>query len=89
MSPDLVLTIGRGALWTTLLVAAPLLLTALIVGLLVGFFQAATQLNEMTLTFVPKLLALGAVLAIAGPWMLRVLTDYTTTLIQSIPGWLG
>lgn len=89
MSPELVLTIGREALWTTLLIAAPLLLTALVVGLLVGFFQAATQLNEMTLTFVPKLLALGAVLTLAGPWMLRVLTDYTITLVQHIPQWIG
>lgn len=89
MTPELVLSIGREALWTTLLIAAPLLLTALIVGLLVGFFQAATQLNEMTLTFVPKLLALGAVLALAGPWMLRELTDYTISLVQHIPVWIN
>ena len=89
MTPDLVLSIGHEALWTTLLIAAPLLLTALVVGLLVGFFQAATQLNEMTLTFVPKLLALGAVLTLAGPWMLRVLMEYTINLVQHIPQWIG
>lgn len=89
MTPELVLSIGREALWTTLLIASPLLLTALVVGLLVGFFQAATQINEMTLTFVPKLLALGAVLAIAGPWMLRELTDYTISLVQHIPDWIN
>lgn len=89
MTPDLILGIGRDALWVTMLVSAPLLLAALVVGLLVGFFQAATQINEMTLTFVPKMLALAAVMALAGPWMLRQLTDYTIALIQQIPMWIG
>lgn len=88
MTPDLVLTIGREAMWVTMLLAAPLLLAALTVGLIVGFFQAATQINEMTLTFVPKLLALAAVLALAGPWMQRELTDYTIALVQHIPTWI-
>jgi flagellar biosynthetic protein FliQ len=68
-----------------LLLAAPLLLVALVVGLLVGVFQAATQINEMTLSFIPKLVAMAVVIAIAGPWMLKVLVSYTRALIQSIP----
>jgi flagellar biosynthetic protein FliQ len=81
----MVLTIGRHALETTLMLAAPLLLTALVVGLLVGVFQAATQINEMTLSFIPKLLATAAVLVVTGPWMLKLLLSYTRGLIQSIP----
>jgi flagellar biosynthesis protein FliQ len=89
MTPETVVTIGRQALEVTLMLAAPLLLTALAVGLLVGIFQAATQINEMTLSFIPKLLAMAAVLAITGPWMLRTLVEYTRGLIQSIPGMIG
>ena len=89
MSPDTVVTIGRHALEMTLMLAAPLLLTALAVGLLVGIFQAATQINEMTLSFIPKLLAMAAVLALTGPWMLRSLVEYTRNLIESIPGMIG
>ena len=58
-------------------------------GLIVGIFQAATQINEMTLSFIPKLLAMAAVLAITGPWMLRTLVEYTRGLIQNIPGMIG
>ncbi len=68
-----------------LLLAAPLLLAALVVGLLVGMFQAATQINEMTLSFIPKLLAMTAALALAGPWMLKILISYTRELFESIP----
>ena len=89
MSPETVVTIGRHALEMTLMLAAPLLLTALAVGLLVGVLQAATQINEMTLSFIPKLLALAAVLVIAGPWMLRTLIDYTRHLIESLPSLIG
>jgi len=89
MSPETVVTIGRHALEMTVMLAAPLLLTALAVGLIVGIFQAATQINEMTLSFIPKLLAMAAVLAITGPWMLRSLVEYTRNLIQSIPGLIG
>ena len=89
MSPEMVVTIGRHALEMTLMLAAPLLLTALAVGLLVGIFQAATQINEMTLSFIPKLLAMAAVLAITGPWMIRELVEYTRGLIESIPGMIG
>jgi len=67
------------------LLAAPLLLTALAVGLIVGIFQAATQINEMTLSFIPKLLATATTLVIAGPWMLKLLVGYTRELITSIP----
>jgi flagellar biosynthetic protein FliQ len=89
MSPEAVVTVGRHALEMTLMLAAPLLLTALAVGLIVGIFQAATQINEMTLSFIPKLLAMAAVLALTGPWMLRSLVEYTRNLIESIPGMIG
>jgi flagellar biosynthetic protein FliQ len=89
MSPETVVTIGRHALEMTLMLAAPLLLTALAVGLIVGIFQAATQINEMTLSFIPKLLAMAAILALTGPWMLRSLVEYTRALIESIPGLIG
>ncbi|HEX6637426.1 MAG TPA: flagellar biosynthesis protein FliQ [Steroidobacteraceae bacterium] len=89
MTPETVVTIGRQALELTLLLAAPLLLTALAVGLIVGIFQAATQINEMTLSFIPKLLAMAAMLALAGPWMIRQLVEYSRNLIESIPGMIG
>jgi flagellar biosynthetic protein FliQ len=89
MSPETVVTVGRHALEMTLMLAAPLLLTALAVGLIVGIFQAATQINEMTLSFIPKLLAMAAVLAITGPWMLRTLVEYTRNLVESIPSMIG
>ncbi len=89
MSPEAVVTIGRHALEMTLMLAAPLLLTALAVGLIVGIFQAATQINEMTLSFIPKLLSMAAILALTGPWMLRTLVEYTRNLIESIPGMIG
>ena len=89
MTPETVVTVGRHALEMTLMLAAPLLLTALAVGLIVGIFQAATQINEMTLSFIPKLLAMAAILAITGPWMLRTLVEYTRNLIESIPGMIG
>ena len=89
MNPEMVVTVGRHALEMTLMLAAPLLLTALAVGLLVGIFQAATQINEMTLSFIPKLLAMAAVLALTGPWMIRQIVEYTRGLIESIPGMIG
>jgi flagellar biosynthetic protein FliQ len=89
MSPDTVMTIGRHALEITVLLAAPLLLVTLAVGLLVGIFQAATQINEMTLSFIPKLVAMAATMLIAGPWMLNQLIGYTRQLIISIPGLVG
>jgi flagellar biosynthesis protein FliQ len=86
MNPETVMTIGQHALEMTLMLAAPLLLAALATGLIVGAFQAATQINEMTLSFIPKLLAMATMLVVAGPWMLKMLVGYTRELIQSIPG---
>ena len=85
MTPETVTTIGQQALWVTMLIAAPLLLSALAVGLLVGMFQAATQINEMTLSFIPKLLVLVLALVVAGPWMLSAIVNFTTQLLQQIP----
>jgi flagellar biosynthetic protein FliQ len=89
MTPEAIMTIGQRALETTMLLAAPLLLAALVIGLLVGVFQAATQINEMTLSFIPKLLGMAATLVIAGPWMLKLLVGYTRELFQSIPMIIG
>jgi len=89
MTPETVMTIGQHALEMTMLLAAPLLLVALAVGLLVGIFQAATQINEMTLSFIPKLVGMAVALMIAGPWMLRELISYTRALIESIPSLVG
>lgn len=89
MTPETVLDVGRNALWVIALLSAPLLLSALAVGLLVGMIQAATQIQEMTLTFIPKLIVLALALLFAGSWMLGVLTDFSITLIQSIPEIIG
>ena len=89
MTPEAIMTIGQRALEITMLLAAPLLLAALVIGLLVGVFQAATQINEMTLSFIPKLVGMAATLVIAGPWMLKVLISYTRELFQSIPTLIG
>lgn len=86
MNPDIVMTVGSRALEITLMLAAPLLLVALVTGLIVGAFQAATQINEMTLSFIPKLIAMAITLVVAGPWMLKVLVSYTRELFESIPG---
>jgi len=86
MNSQGVITLGMQAMQVMLLVSAPLLLTSLIVGLFISVIQAATQLNEQTLSFIPKLIALIAVLAIAGPWMLQTLTDFMRQVIESIPG---
>lgn len=88
MTPEDVLTISRSALEVGVLLGTPLLLAALASGLLIGLFQAATQINEMTLSFIPKILAVAAVAVLAGPWMLRVIVDYTRALILSIPEWV-
>jgi flagellar biosynthesis protein FliQ len=89
MTPDTVMTLGQRALELTLILAAPLLLVGLVIGLLVGVFQAATQINEMTLSFIPKLLGLSAAMVVLGPWMLQRLVEYTRTLIESIPSLIG
>jgi len=89
MTPEMILDVGRDALVVTAMLSAPLLLTALAVGLLVGMIQAATQIQEMTLTFIPKLIVMAIALMIGGSWMLNLLTDYATELIKSIPGLIG
>ncbi|HTJ19194.1 MAG TPA: flagellar biosynthesis protein FliQ [Steroidobacteraceae bacterium] len=89
MTPEMVMTIGQRALEITILLAAPLLLAALIIGLLVGVFQAATQINEMTLSFIPKLIGMAGTLVVAGPWMLKTIVGYTRELFESIPGLIG
>lgn len=89
MSPHQVLDVGQHALYIMMLLAAPLLLTALAIGLLIGMFQAATQINEMTLSFIPKLIGLALALLIAGPWLLHTLVDFTERLFHNIPGLLG
>ena len=85
MTPETVMTLGYQAMKLSMLLAAPLLLVALVTGLLISLFQAATQINEMTLSFIPKLLAVFATLVIAGPWMLDTVLDYMRTLFSSIP----
>jgi flagellar biosynthetic protein FliQ len=89
MTPEVVMTIGQRALEITILLAAPLLLAALIIGLLVGVFQAATQINEMTLSFIPKLIGMAGTLVVAGPWMLKTIVGYTRELFESITGLIG
>jgi flagellar biosynthetic protein FliQ len=85
MTPETVITLGQQALWVTMLISSPLLLSALAVGLFVGMFQAATQINEMTLSFIPKLLVMVLALVLAGPWMLGVIVSYTRQLMEQIP----
>ncbi len=85
MTPETVISIGQQALWVTMLIASPMLLSALAVGLLVGMFQAATQINEMTMSFIPKLLVLVLALIVAGPWMLSVIINFTNQLMEQIP----
>lgn len=85
MTPEGAMTIGRHALEITFMVSAPLLLSALITGLLVSIFQAATQINEMTLSFIPKLMVMFLVMVLAGPWMITVMTDYMQRLFAGIP----
>ena len=89
MTPGIVMEIGRQALEVTLVLAAPMLLSALIVGLIVSIFQAATQLNEATLQFVPKLVVMFLVLILVGPWMLQYMMDYIQRLFESIPQLIG
>jgi flagellar biosynthesis protein FliQ len=89
MSPETVMTVGSRALEITLMLAAPMLLVALVTGLIVGAFQAATQINEMTLSFIPKLIAISVALMVAGPWMLKILVGYTRELFESIPSLLN
>ncbi|MFX1673622.1 flagellar biosynthesis protein FliQ [Paraburkholderia sp. A2WS-5] len=85
MTPETVLTLSHEAMYVALLLAAPLLLVSLAVGLVVSLFQAATQINESTLSFIPKLIAIAVTLVIAGPWMLTTMLDYMHRMFASIP----
>ncbi|MDM0021311.1 flagellar biosynthesis protein FliQ [Variovorax saccharolyticus] len=89
MTPETIMSMGNQAIQVSLVLAAPLLLVALVVGLVISIFQAATQINEATLSFIPKLLAVFATMVIAGPWMLNQMLDYIRTLFMSIPQLIG
>ncbi len=89
MTPESVMTIGRNAMEVTLMVAAPMLLVALIIGLIVSIFQAATQINEATLSFIPKLVGIFVALVVAGPWMLSVMLDYMRQVFTNLPALVG
>jgi flagellar biosynthesis protein FliQ len=89
MTPESIIVIGQQALVVTAMLSAPLLLSALAAGLLIGMFQAATQINEVTLSFIPKLLVLAAALYLGGGWMLKVIVGYSESLIRSIPSLIG
>jgi flagellar biosynthesis protein FliQ len=89
MDASQVFTAGQQGLWMLLMVSAPVLLVVLVVGLVVSVFQAATQINEATLSFVPKIIAAVVVLAVAGPWMMTTLVEYLQRTLQAIPGAVG
>jgi flagellar biosynthesis protein FliQ len=89
MNSQAVITLGQQALYTMLLLAAPMLLAALVVGLVVSILQAATQINEMTLSFIPKLVVMVAAMIIAGPWMISFYVDYMRRMFESIPTAIG
>jgi flagellar biosynthesis protein FliQ len=89
MTPESIIVLGQQALVVTAMLSAPLLLSALAAGLAIGMFQAATQINEVTLSFIPKLLVLAAALYIGGGWMLKVIVGYSESLIKSIPSLIG
>lgn len=84
MTEELIIKLGQDALKTTALLATPLLLSTLVIGLLVSIFQAITQINEATLTFVPKMIIIALILVFAGPWMMDVMSSYTVNLLESI-----
>jgi flagellar biosynthetic protein FliQ len=89
MTPDSVVAIIRQAIEVAMLASGPLLLASLLTGLLISIFQAATQINEMTLTFIPKLVVMFLVLVLMGPWLIQVLVDYVVRLFSSIPALIG
>ncbi|MDM0002143.1 flagellar biosynthesis protein FliQ [Variovorax sp. J22P240] len=89
MTPETIMSMGNQAIQVSLVLAAPLLLVALVVGLIISIFQAATQINEATLSFIPKLLAVFVTLVVAGPWMLGQMLDYMRALFMSIPQLVG
>ncbi|AFT71691.1 MULTISPECIES: flagellar biosynthesis protein FliQ [Alloalcanivorax] len=85
MTPEAVMSLAYQGMMVTLMLAAPLLITALVIGLLVSLFQATTQINEMTLSFIPKILGVFAVVVLAGPWLLHLIIDFTRELFQNLP----
>jgi len=89
MTPEMVMSVAYRGMLVTLYLGGPLLLTALAIGLLVSLFQATTQINEQTLSFIPKILGVFAALVLTGPWLIQQITQYTTELFQSIPQMLG
>jgi flagellar biosynthetic protein FliQ len=89
MTPENVMDLAHNTLMVTSMIAAPMLLIALVTGLVIGMLQAATQINEATLSFIPKLLLLVLTLFVAGPWILRVLIDFTRNLYANIPNVIG
>ena len=89
MTPEYVLDMARQAMQVAMMVGAPMLLVSLVVGLLVAVFQAATQLNEQTLSFIPKLLAVAATMVLAGPWIVAVIVDYTRGVLTNIPTYVN
>lgn len=89
MNPESVMTLGRSAMEITLLISAPVLLVTLVIGLFVAIFQAATQINDASLSFIPKLVGVLATFAIAGPWMITLMTDYMRRLFTDLPGLIG
>ena len=89
MTPELMMSLGRQAVEMTLILAGPLLLSALVVGLIVSIFQAATQINEQTLSFIPKLIATFIALLLAGPWMLQMMVEFIRRLLENIPQMIG
>lgn len=89
MTPEAVITLGQQAVEMTLMISAPLLLVALAIGLVVSVFQAATQINEMTLSFIPKLVGIFVTLILAGPWMVNTMVDYIQRLFGNIPWMIG
>jgi flagellar biosynthesis protein FliQ len=89
MTPESVMSLGRQGMEVMLMISAPLLIVTLVVGLIISVFQAATQINDASLSFVPKLVAVIAALVIAGPWILTVMTDYMRRLLTDLPGLIG
>ena len=89
MSGDLVVQLGQEALFIVMIVAAPMLGLGLLVGLMVSVFQATTSIQEQTLAFIPKIIAVFVAILIFGPWMLRIMTEYLTNILVNLPGYIG
>jgi flagellar biosynthetic protein FliQ len=89
MTQELVINLGKEAMYITMLVAGPILAIGLIIGLIVSIFQATTQIQEQTLVFIPKIVAVFVTLVVLGPWILQVLVDYVVRLFENIPSLIG